>query len=267
MSDSEDSLLDSAYEKLIDGSSTIDADPKKKKKAPTVVKWPRITHIKVMPDGKKIITHPFLSDDNNLFDNLVITHLVVNEPFLAVYGAVAQAWTTCTANMKKDLELDSTTKNSTALSFPTINTKTIKTHFDAYMKFAASKKIIVPFNSGCDDEEEPCDLQMAIEEMHEKYMSFLETKDSDKQNAASNKKKEMAAAEIIHRASLGMKPSEEEVEECGYGNKKKKVRVSADGTGGTGGSGITSSLQESMDKHSDIMLQKIEIKKCKLELF
>ena len=104
--------------------------------------------------------------------------------------------------------------------------------------------------------------------MHEKYTSFLETKDSDKQNVASNKKKEMAAAEIIRRASLGMKPSEEEVEECGYGNKKKKARVSADGSGGTGGTGgITSSLQESIDKRSDIMLQKIEIKKRKLELY
>ena len=78
----------------------------------------------------------------------------------------------------------------------------------------------------------------------------------------------MTAAEIIRRASLGMKPSEEEVEECGFGNKKKKARISADGTGGgNGGSVITSSLQESMDKRSDIMLQKIEIKKRKLELY
>jgi hypothetical protein len=92
MSDSEDSLLDSAYEKLVDSSSTVGADLKKKK-APAVMKWPCITHIKVMPDGKKIITHPFLSNDNNLFDKLVITHLVVDEPFLAAYGAVAQAWT------------------------------------------------------------------------------------------------------------------------------------------------------------------------------
>ena len=83
-----------------------------------------------MPDGKKIITHPFLFNDNNLFDKLVITHLVVDEPFLAAYGAVSQAWTTCVANMKKDLELDSST-NSTAVSFPTINSKTIKTRFDA----------------------------------------------------------------------------------------------------------------------------------------
>ena len=138
--------------------------------------------------------------------------------------------------MKKDLSLDCSNKNSTALTFPIISAKTIKTRFDAYMKFAADKKSIVPFNSGCDDEEEPRDIQFAIEEMHEKYTSFLETKDSDKQNAAPNKKIEMAAAEIICRASLGMKPSEEEVEECGYGNKKKKARVSTDGsTGGNGG--------------------------------
>jgi hypothetical protein len=83
------------------------------------------------------------------------------------------------------------------------------------------------------------------------------------------KKKEAAAAEILRRASLGVKPTEEEVEECGLGNKKKKARVSADGTGGTGGAsaGIASSLQELMDKRSDIMLQKIEVKKCKLELY
>ena len=61
--------------------------------------------------------------------------------------------------------------------------------FDAYMKFVAYKKTSVPFHSGCDDEEEPCDIQFAIEEMYEKYTSFLETKDSNKQNAASNKKK------------------------------------------------------------------------------
>jgi hypothetical protein len=58
-------------------------------------------------------------------------------------------------------------------------------------------KKAVSFNSGCDDEEEPWDIQFAIEEMYEKYTSFLETKDSDKQTAASIKKKEMAAAEII----------------------------------------------------------------------
>jgi hypothetical protein len=62
---------------------------------------------------------------------------------------------------------------------------------------------VVLFNSGCDDEEEPCDIQIAIEEMHKKYTSFLETKDrSDKQTAASNKEKEMAAAEIIQHVRL-----------------------------------------------------------------
>jgi hypothetical protein len=211
MSDSEDSQLDSAYEKLVESSSssTVGAGIKKKKAfTTTIMKWPRITQIKVNADGKKIFTHPFLSDDN-VYDKLVITHLVVDEPFLAAYGAVAQAWKTSAE---------------------------------------------VPFNSGCDDEEEPCDIQFAIEEMYEKYTSFLETKDSDKQTAASIKKKEMAAAELIRRASLGMKPSEEEVEESGFGKKKKKARVSADGPGGgTGGNGggsggITSSLQESMDK-------------------
>ena len=142
MSDSEDSLLDSAYEKLVESSSsssTIGADIQKKKAfTTTIVKWPRITLVKVNADGKKVFTHPFLSDDN-VFDKLVITHLVVDEPFLAAYGAVAQAWKTCAANMNKELELGMAESNA-PLSFPAINAKTIKTRFDAYMKFAADKK-------------------------------------------------------------------------------------------------------------------------------
>ena len=146
MSDSEDSLLDSAYEKLVESSSsssssssTIGADIQKKKAfTTTIVKWPRISLVKVNADGKKVFTHPFLSD-NNVFDKLVITHLVVDEPFLAAYGAVAQAWKTCAANMNKELELGST-DSTAARTSPTSHAKTIKTCFDAYMKFAADKK-------------------------------------------------------------------------------------------------------------------------------
>jgi hypothetical protein len=143
MSDSEDSQLDSAYKKLVESSSsstTGGADIKKNKAfTTTIVKWPHITQIKVnAADGTKITTHPFLSDDN-VFDKLVITHLVVDELFPAAYGAVAQAWKTCAANINKELELGST--NSTKpLCFPAINAKTIKTRFDAYMKFAGDKK-------------------------------------------------------------------------------------------------------------------------------
>jgi hypothetical protein len=49
-------------------------------------------------------------------------------------------WKTSAANMNKDLELDKGTDDSTPISFPIINAKTIKMHFDAYMKFAAYKK-------------------------------------------------------------------------------------------------------------------------------
>jgi hypothetical protein len=139
MSDSEESQLEAAYEKLSESSSsTVVADPKKKK-AHVVVKWPRITQVKVNADGKTIYTHPFLSDDN-VYDKLDITHLVVDKPFLAGYGAVAQAWKNSGANMIKDLEIDSGDDDSGPLTYPAITAKSIKIRFDAYMKSTAFKK-------------------------------------------------------------------------------------------------------------------------------
>jgi hypothetical protein len=66
MSDSEDSQLDSAYEKLVESSSSsaVGAGIKKKKAfTTTIVKWPCITHTKVNADGSKITTHPIQACD------------------------------------------------------------------------------------------------------------------------------------------------------------------------------------------------------------
>ena len=58
------------------------------------------------------------------------------------------------------------------------------------MKFAATSKANVPFHSGCDDEEEACEIQAGIEEMHEKYVAFMDEKENEKSSAVSKKNNE-----------------------------------------------------------------------------
>ena len=145
----------------------------------------------------------------------------------------------------------------------------LKSRFDAYMKFAAANKRIVPFHSGCDDEEEACEILSGIEEMHEKFMSFNDEKENKKCSAFTKKKNEARAADIIRRASLGNKPTDEELDEIGYdrNSKRKKPRVSSMSSMSDGGGGGVSSLQDALDKRNDIALMKEENKKRKLLLY
>jgi hypothetical protein len=113
--------------------------------------------------------------------------------------------------------------------FPPLTLKMLKSRFDAYMKFAAASKASVPFHSGCDDEEEACKIQAGIEEIHEKYVEFMDDKENEKSNSITKKNNEKQAAEIIRCASLGMKPSDKELDGCGYdkNSKRKKLCVSS----------------------------------------
>jgi hypothetical protein len=79
-------------------------------------------------------------------------------------------------------------------------------------------------------------------------------------------KEQKNAAEVIRRALLGMKPSDEELEECGYdkNNKRTKPRGSSISSITTSEGG---SLQDALDKCNHIALMKEENKKCKLILY
>lgn len=253
-SDTEDESLDAENAKVIEEVTN-------KKKSRRAV-WPRIIrHSKL--GGKQIVSHPFLLDDNEI-DKVVVRHLIVDEPFCSSHGVVSQAWKNCADNINKEID-------SSVYLFPSITFKTLKFRFDAYMKFAVSKKAAVPFNSGCDDEAEPGEIQQGIEEMHEKYSAFMDTKENDKQSALSNKKGEQLAAEIIRRASLGIKPSDDELDECpvklrgGYDKKKRASGGSSSSSMRSSDTGV-GSLQDAMEQRNELMLMKEENKKRKLDI-
>jgi hypothetical protein len=259
MSDTEDE--DAEYANIVE-EFVVDGNHNKKKGARIV--WSKIyRHYKI--GGKQMVSYPFLADDN-VIDKVVVAHLVHDEPYCrTAHGIVAKAWKDCADNINKE-KLDST---GNPLFFPPLNSKTLKCRFEAYMKFAASKKAAVPFNSGCDDEEEPGEIEQGIEEMYENYTSFMDEKATNKQSALSNKKGEKAAAEIIRRASLGMKPSEDELEECaqlrGYVDKKKRA---SSGSSVSSMRSSSESLQDAMEQRNQIMLMnKEENKKRKLEMY
>jgi hypothetical protein len=255
MSDSEDSQLEAEYAKVVEAAAT---QPPTKKAARTI--WPKIDrHQRV--GGKQVVVHPFLAADNEM-DKIAVRHLIVDEPYLAKHGDVSKAWTECVNN----INADDNSSPGDRVFFPPLTTKMLKTCFDAYMKFAAASKQDVPFHSGCDDEEEACEILAGIEEMHEKYMSFIDDKENDKSNALSKKKNDARAADVIRRASLGNKPTDEELEECGNdkNSKRKKAHVSSVSSISMSDGG---SLQESLEKRNHIALMKEENKKRKLLLY
>ena len=260
MSDSEDSLLEAEYAKIVE--EVVEQLPGPTKKGARTL-WPKIeSHQRV--GGKQVVVHPFLSADN-LMDIIAVRHLIVDEPYLSKYGDVSKAWSDCANNINADDE----SGKGDRIFFPPITNKTLKNRFDAYMKFASTNKANVPFRSGCDDEEEPCEIQAGIEEMHEKYVAFMDEKESEKVTVVSKKKNEARAADIIRRASLGNKPTDEELDEIGYdrNSKRKKPRVSSMSSMSDGGGGGVSSLQDALDKRNDIALMKEENKKRKLLLY
>ena len=177
MSDSEDSFLEAEYANVV--NQVLDQQPTTKV-ARTV--WPKIQrHQRV--GGKQVVVHPFLAPDNEM-DTLVVRHLIVDEPYLSKYGDVSKAWGDCVNNINAE---DESTKGA-CLFFPPLTVKMLKKRFDAYMKFASTSKASVPFHSGCDDEEEACEIQAGIEEMHEKYVAFMDEKENEKCSAIHKKK-------------------------------------------------------------------------------
>jgi hypothetical protein len=229
-----------------------------KKAARTI--WPKIDRHQHV-GGKQVVVHPFLTADN-LMDIIVVRHLIVDEPYLSKHGDISKAWIDCVNN----INADDNSSPGDRVFFPPLTTKMLKTRFDAYMKFAAASKQIVPFHSGCDDEEEACEILAGIEEMHEKYMSFINDKENEKSSALSKKKNQACAADIIRRASLGKKPTDEELDDCGNDKncKWKKARVSSVSSISMSDGG---SLQESLDKRNHIALMKEENKKHKLLIY
>ena len=83
-------------------------------------------------------------------------------PTFPNFGDVSKAWSDCVNNINAE---DDSAKGA-HLFFPPLTVKMLKKRFDAYMKFASTSKASVPFHSGCDDEEEACEIQASIEEMH-----------------------------------------------------------------------------------------------------
>jgi hypothetical protein len=235
--------------------------------------WPKISkHSK--KNGELVVTHPFLANDNEL-DKTVVRHLILDEPFCTPHGAQGQAWADTAARLNKEVNF----ATGACIFFPPITGPMLKTRFEAYMKFAKEIKADVPFNSGCDDEEEPGEVQHSIEEMHERYTSFMAAKDDDKKATMASKKGEKIAAEMIRHASLGMKPTEEELEVLpanmrGYDMKKKKVSLS--GSGGSSGNSMRpseatadsiASLQDQLVSRNQVSAMKEENKKRKFEIF
>ena len=257
MSDSEDSLLEAEYAIVV--NEVLDQQPTKKVSTTHTV-GPKIQRHQCV-GGKQVVVHPFLSADNEM-DKIVVCHLIIDEPYLSKHGEVSKAWSDCLNNINAE------NKSATGdhIFFPPLTSEMLKSCFDADIKFAAASKASVPFHSGCDDEEEACKIQAGIEEIHKKYVAFMDDKENKKSSTISKKNNEKQDAEIIRCASLGMKPSNKEMDKCCHDKNSKRNK----GLGSSMSSISMSdggSLQEALDKRNDIALMKEENKKHKLMIY
>jgi hypothetical protein len=231
--------------------------------------WPKIDkHEK--KNGKQIISHPFLEDDNNMMDTVVVRNLLVETPFMASHGQAVKAWSDAAIIINREL----CPKTGELIFFPPITGPMLKTRFDAYMKFVNENNKAVPFNTGGDDEASPGEIQQGIEDMHERYTSWLETKDKNKNNIIASQKSEKKAAEIIRRASLGEKPTEEDLEQTPAYMRGREKKSSSGSSGGsnymrpsTATAESISSLQDALISRNQATVMKEENKKRRLELY
>jgi hypothetical protein len=178
MSDSEDSFSydDATYEKVVD--SLLHPAPSPTKNAVgSRATLPKLYH-NFKSHGKIVVTHPFFSHDNDM-DKVIVHHLLVDKPYLAAHENVQQEWKECMDNINKEEVAEN------PIFILALTSKTVKSRFEAYMKFAAQKKTATPFNSGSDDEEELCEIQQGIEDMLEQYEAFMDEKITNKTNAAT----------------------------------------------------------------------------------
>ena len=116
MSDSEDSLLEAEYAKVVE--EVVEQLPSKKS-VRTV--WPKIERYQRV-EGKQVVIHPFLSSSNEM-DIMVVRHLIVDEPYLSKHGDVSKAWNDCVTNI--NAEDDNALGDH--IFFPPLTTKRKKT--------------------------------------------------------------------------------------------------------------------------------------------
>jgi hypothetical protein len=143
--------------------------------------------------------HPFIikPDESEL---VMYRCLAVSKPFTTAKGkGVTDAWTDAVKEINKQKNFET----GKAVFDPPIPAKTVRERFESAMKIVKELHAEVAFRSGEDDEAEPNEMLMILEDLYEQKTSFETGQSERKGNAADKKKKDREAAKIVQRAAIG----------------------------------------------------------------
>jgi hypothetical protein len=161
------------------GSSTSEKETKQRYAFPKIEK-------KKLENGNIIVTNPFLEKSTKA-ELAFCRLLAVEKPFIAPHGSKGTVWKGFISQINEQRGDD-----NKLLYDPPITERYAKDRVTEYFAFVKKKIAATPFNSGCDDEDEPCELLQLIEDLYEQNESF-ESEAKKKKNAAERNKLESEA--------------------------------------------------------------------------
>ena len=158
---------------------------------------------------------PFLEDLSNWMDIRLAHQVLSDKPFEAPHGKTVEKWKK-SALFSKAVDPDG---NSV---FPNgINHGQLKDRFnDIMVDFMKKLESQVPMRSGCDDEDDPTDLQQAFEELLELSSAVSNKAAICNASVAVTRAKDMRKADVLRKSSLG-ELSIKDLRDLRAGKKKK----------------------------------------------
>ena len=162
--------------------------------------------------------YPVLKTKDNWMDIMLSRQLISCRPFDASRGLSLLAWDTCAQHLSKACD-----PNNNLVYRVGIKGKQLKARFLELMALITKVERQVPFKSGCDDEIEESELQMALEDLSAMYAASLNTTASLTTSVAAARAKDKEDAEIARRGAMGELTRED----------MQKLKAGKRGRGGT----------------------------------
>jgi hypothetical protein len=204
------------------------------------VRWQSLSSVTTVNSaGEPTTTHPFLQNRQNWTDIMLVRQLLVDQPVAAPFGQSGHAWKTCSQALSRARD-----PGLLVYGVAGVSDKSIKKRFEDLMMFVKKEENLVPFRSGSDNEPgagEVGELASALEDLYEIYSSVVSDREAAGAYVAKKKADDMANAEFLRNASLGMLTASEK----NTMRQRKKSRINSAASPANGGAESISSTTSS----------------------
>ena len=162
------------------------------------LRWMSTTPVAILRNGVITTVYPVLENRDNWMDIMLARQLISCRPFDANRGLSLLAWDTCAQHLSK-----ARNPNDKLVYRVGIKGKQLKARFLELMTLIKTVERQVPFKSGCDDEIEESELQMALEDLSAMYAVSINSTASLTTSVAAARAKDKEDAETARRGAMG----------------------------------------------------------------